>query len=124
MTAVLSVSGMSAGYAGENVVLVADIDWIAPIIFWIRERGQDADFVVDWKFQNVPFGLSPLKGFAVDEPFGRQLFLDAVARRVKRLQFGRNRGRLRGTASHPLRQRRLRRTIVGLRLPDDLRLFL
>ena len=52
-----------------DVVLVADIDWIAPIIFWIRERGQDADFVVDWKFQNVAFVLNILDSLAGDDRF-------------------------------------------------------
>ena len=36
-----------------DVVLVADIDWIAPIIFRLREMGQDPDSVIDFKFQNV-----------------------------------------------------------------------
>jgi ABC-2 type transport system permease protein len=52
-----------------NAVLVADIDWIAPIIFMIRERGQDADFVVDWKFQNVTFVLNILDSLATDDRF-------------------------------------------------------
>jgi ABC-2 type transport system permease protein len=52
-----------------NAVLVADIDWIAPIIFWIRERGQDADFVIDWKFQNVTFVLNILDSLAGDDRF-------------------------------------------------------
>jgi ABC-2 type transport system permease protein len=62
-----------AGKAPEkvelNAVLVADIDWIAPIIFWIRERGQDADFVIDWKFQNVTFVLNILDSLAGDDRF-------------------------------------------------------
>jgi ABC-2 type transport system permease protein len=52
-----------------NAVLVADIDWIAPIIFWIRERGQDADFVIDWKFQNVTFVLNILDSLAGDDRY-------------------------------------------------------
>jgi ABC-2 type transport system permease protein len=52
-----------------NAVLVADIDWIAPIIFWLRERGQDADFVIDWKFQNVTFVLNILDSLAGDDRF-------------------------------------------------------
>lgn len=52
-----------------NAVLVADIDWIAPIIFMIRERGQDADFVIDWKFQNVTFVLNILDSLAKDDRF-------------------------------------------------------
>jgi ABC-2 type transport system permease protein len=52
-----------------NAVLVADIDWIAPIIFMIRERGQDADFVVDWKFQNVTFVLNILDSLAKDDRY-------------------------------------------------------
>jgi ABC-2 type transport system permease protein len=52
-----------------NAVLVADIDWIAPIIFWIRERGQDADLVIDWKFQNVTFVLNILDSLAGDDRF-------------------------------------------------------
>lgn len=62
-----------AGKAPEktelNAVLVADIDWIAPIIFMIRERGQDADFVIDWKFQNVTFVLNILDSLAKDDRF-------------------------------------------------------
>jgi len=62
-----------AGKAPEkskiNVVLVADIDWIAPIIFWIRERGQDADSVIDFKFQNVAFVLNILDELAGDDRF-------------------------------------------------------
>ena len=62
-----------AGKAPEetqiNAVLVADIDWIAPIIFWIRERGQDSDFIIDWKFQNVTFVLNILDSLAGDDRF-------------------------------------------------------
>jgi ABC-2 type transport system permease protein len=52
-----------------DVVLVSDIDWIAPIIFWIRERGQDADAVIDFKFQNVAFVLNILDSLAGDDRF-------------------------------------------------------
>jgi ABC-2 type transport system permease protein len=52
-----------------DVVLVADIDWIAPIIFWIRERGEDADSVIDFKFQNVAFVLNILDELAGDDRF-------------------------------------------------------
>ena len=40
-----------------DVVLVSDIDWIAPIIFQLREAGQNQDMLIEWKFQNVPFVL-------------------------------------------------------------------
>jgi ABC-2 type transport system permease protein len=52
-----------------DVVLVADIDWIAPIIFWIRERGQDADSVIDFKFQNVAFVLNVLDTLGGDDRY-------------------------------------------------------
>jgi ABC-2 type transport system permease protein len=52
-----------------DVVLVSDIDWIAPIIFWIRERGQSADSVIDFKFQNVAFVLNILDELAGDDRF-------------------------------------------------------
>jgi ABC-2 type transport system permease protein len=52
-----------------NAVLVADIDWIAPIIFRLREMGQDADMVIDWKFQNVTFVLNILDSLAGDDRF-------------------------------------------------------
>jgi ABC-2 type transport system permease protein len=52
-----------------DVVLVADIDWIAPIIFWLRERGQDPDAIIDFKFQNVPFVLNILDSLAGDDRF-------------------------------------------------------
>ena len=52
-----------------DVVLVSDIDWIAPIIFWIRERGEDADSVIDFKFQNVAFVLNILDSLAGDDRF-------------------------------------------------------
>ena len=52
-----------------NVVLVSDIDWIAPIIFMIREIGQDEDMLVNWKFQNVAFALNVLDVLAGDNSF-------------------------------------------------------
>ena len=52
-----------------NVVLVADIDWIAPIIFRLREMGQDPDMVIDWKFQNVTFVLNILDSLAGDDRY-------------------------------------------------------
>jgi ABC-2 type transport system permease protein len=55
--------------ADLDVVLVADIDWIAPIIFWIRERGDDPDSVIDFKFQNVAFVLNILDSLAGDDRF-------------------------------------------------------
>jgi ABC-2 type transport system permease protein len=64
-----SLAGKELEKTDIDVVLVADIDWIAPIIFWIRERGQDSDFVVDWKFQNVSFVLNILDSLAGDDRF-------------------------------------------------------
>jgi ABC-2 type transport system permease protein len=62
-----------AGKAPEktklNVVLVADIDWIAPIIFRLREMGQDPDSIIDFKFQNVAFVLNILDSLADDDRF-------------------------------------------------------
>jgi ABC-2 type transport system permease protein len=62
-----------AGKAPEktkiNVVLVADIDWIAPIIFRLREMGQDPESVIDFKFQNVAFVLNILDSLADDNRF-------------------------------------------------------
>ena len=62
-----------AGKAPEktkiNVVLVADIDWIAPIIFRLREMGQDPDSIIDFKFQNVAFVLNILDELAGDDRF-------------------------------------------------------
>jgi ABC-2 type transport system permease protein len=52
-----------------DVVLVADIDWIAPIIFRIREIGEDEDMVVDFEFQNVTFVLNILDSLAGDDDF-------------------------------------------------------
>jgi ABC-2 type transport system permease protein len=52
-----------------NVVLVADIDWIAPIIFKLREMGQDPDSIIDFKFQNVSFVLNILDELAGDDRF-------------------------------------------------------
>ncbi|HEX3601035.1 MAG TPA: hypothetical protein VHU84_12875, partial [Lacipirellulaceae bacterium] len=52
-----------------NAVLVADIDWIAPIIFKLREMGQDPESVIDFKFQNVAFVLNILDSLADDDRF-------------------------------------------------------
>jgi ABC-2 type transport system permease protein len=62
-----------AGKAPEktpiNAVLVADIDWIAPVIFEIRAMGQNADLMADFKFQNVTFVLNILDSLAGDNRF-------------------------------------------------------
>jgi ABC-2 type transport system permease protein len=52
-----------------NVVLVADIDWIAPVIFFVREMGEREEMQVDWKFQNVTFVLNMLDSLAGDDRF-------------------------------------------------------
>jgi ABC-2 type transport system permease protein len=52
-----------------NVVLVADTDWIAPVIFRLREAGKTADMPIDWKFQNVTFMLNILDELAGDDRF-------------------------------------------------------
>ena len=52
-----------------DVILVSDIDWIAPIIFQLREMGQNQDMLVEWKFQNVPFVLNILDSLAGDDRF-------------------------------------------------------
>jgi ABC-2 type transport system permease protein len=52
-----------------DVVLVSDIDWIAPIIFQLREAGQNQDMLIEWKFQNVPFVLNILDSLAGDDRF-------------------------------------------------------
>ncbi len=52
-----------------NVVLVADIDWIAPIIFELRERGAEEDMPVDWDFQNVTFVLNILDSLGGDDRY-------------------------------------------------------
>jgi ABC-2 type transport system permease protein len=62
-----------AGKAPEktpiNAVVVADIDWIAPVIFEIRAIGQNPDLVADFNFQNVTFVLNILDSLAKDERF-------------------------------------------------------
>ncbi|HEY3394638.1 MAG TPA: Gldg family protein [Lacipirellulaceae bacterium] len=62
-----------AGKAPEttpiNAVLVADIDWIAPVIFEIRAMGQNADLMADFRFQNVTFVLNILDSLAGDKRF-------------------------------------------------------
>lgn len=52
-----------------DVILVSDIDWIAPIIFQLREAGENQDMLVEWKFQNVPFVLNILDSLARDDRF-------------------------------------------------------
>jgi ABC-2 type transport system permease protein len=52
-----------------DVILVADIDWIAPEIFRVREMGQNPDWVIDFKLQNVPFVLNILDSLAGDDRF-------------------------------------------------------
>ncbi len=64
-----ALAGKEPEKTNIDVVLVSDIDWIAPIIFWLRERGQDADAVIDFKFQNVPFVLNILDTLAGDDRF-------------------------------------------------------
>jgi ABC-2 type transport system permease protein len=64
-----ALAGKEAEKKTINAVLVADIDWIAPIIFRLREIGQDADMVIDWKFQNVSFVLNILDSLAGDDRF-------------------------------------------------------
>ena len=63
------LAGKEAEQTDINVVLVADIDWIAPIIFFIREKGQSEDMLIDWKFQNVTFVLNVLDELAGDDRF-------------------------------------------------------
>ncbi|HJQ80104.1 MAG TPA: hypothetical protein VJ828_09120, partial [Lacipirellulaceae bacterium] len=62
-----------AGKAPEktpiNAVLVADIDWIAPVIFEIRAMGQNAELMADFRFQNVTFVLNILDSLAGDKRF-------------------------------------------------------
>jgi ABC-2 type transport system permease protein len=64
-----SLAGKAPEKTKINVVLVADIDWIAPIIFRLREMGQDPDSVIDFKFQNVAFVLNVLDSLAGDDRF-------------------------------------------------------
>jgi ABC-type transport system involved in multi-copper enzyme maturation permease subunit/ABC-type uncharacterized transport system involved in gliding motility auxiliary subunit len=52
-----------------NVVLVSDIDWIAPIIFQLRAMGQNEDLMIDWNFQNVTMVLNILDSLAGDDRF-------------------------------------------------------
>jgi ABC-2 type transport system permease protein len=52
-----------------RAVLVADIDWVAPSIFRLREIGNSDDFEVNWKFQNVTFLLNTLDFLAGEEDF-------------------------------------------------------
>lgn len=64
-----ALAGKAPDKTKLNVVLVADIDWIAPIIFRLREMGQDPDSIIDFKFQNVAFVLNILDSLANDERF-------------------------------------------------------
>ena len=52
-----------------HVVLVADIDWIAPAIFRLREMGHEEEMPVNWNFQNVTLVLNILDKLAGDERF-------------------------------------------------------
>jgi ABC-2 type transport system permease protein len=64
-----ALAGKAAEKTRIDVVLVADIDWIAPIIFRLREMGQDPDSIIDFKFQNVSFVLNILDSLAGDTRF-------------------------------------------------------
>jgi ABC-2 type transport system permease protein len=64
-----TLAGKAPDKTKIDVVLVADIDWIAPIIFRLREMGQDPDSVIDFKFQNVAFVLNILDSLAKDDRF-------------------------------------------------------
>jgi ABC-2 type transport system permease protein len=55
--------------ANIDVVVVADIDWIASDIFRVREMGDNADWVTEFKFQNVPFVLNILDALAGDDRY-------------------------------------------------------
>ncbi|MCI0492266.1 MAG: Gldg family protein [Planctomycetes bacterium] len=52
-----------------NAILVSDIDWIAPVIFRLREIGANQDMLIDWKFQNVTFVLNILDSLAGDDRY-------------------------------------------------------
>lgn len=52
-----------------RAVLVADIDWIAPVIFMLREIGQEEEMLINWNFQNVTFVLNILDHLAEDQRF-------------------------------------------------------
>jgi ABC-2 type transport system permease protein len=52
-----------------KAVLVADIDWVAPSIFQLREIGASDEFDVNWKFQNVTFLLNILDFLAGEHDF-------------------------------------------------------
>ena len=53
-----------------NVVLVADIDCVAPAFFQLRALGFDREAEVNWNFQNVAFVMNVLDVLADDEhPF-------------------------------------------------------
>ena len=55
--------------ANVRAVLVADIDWIAPVIFMLREMGQEEEMLINWNFQNVAFVLNILDHLAEDQRF-------------------------------------------------------
>jgi ABC-2 type transport system permease protein len=64
-----ALAGKEEEQTDINVVLVADVDWISPIIFQLREMGDSQDMLVDWQFQNVPFVLNTLDVLAGDDRF-------------------------------------------------------
>ncbi len=64
-----SLVGKEPEQTDIDVVLVADTDWIAPVIFRLREMGQNEDLLIDWKFQNVTFVLNILDELAGDDRF-------------------------------------------------------
>ncbi|MEX2317902.1 MAG: Gldg family protein [Pirellulales bacterium] len=64
-----SLVGKEPKKSDINVVLVSDIDWIAAIIFRLREMGDSDDMPIDWRFQNVTFALNILDSLAGDDRF-------------------------------------------------------
>jgi ABC-2 type transport system permease protein len=64
-----SLVGKEPKKSDINVVLVSDIDWIAPVIFKLREMGDSEDMPIDWRFQNVTFVLNILDKLAGDDRF-------------------------------------------------------
>ncbi|MBN1851107.1 MAG: Gldg family protein, partial [Pirellulales bacterium] len=59
----------AAGKTEINVVLVADIDWLLPAVFSLREMGERKDNPVNFRFQNVVFVLNILDTLAGEERF-------------------------------------------------------
>ncbi len=55
--------------ANINVVLVADVDMISPIIFRLREQGEMPEAGIDFNFDNVTFVLNVLDELAGDNRF-------------------------------------------------------